>query len=137
MVLPNSHRIPRAPQYLGGQLGSPLHFTYWTLTIYSQASQPVQLYNGFLTPRQIRNSASLTPVTPHIQRSRAYTYIRFGLFPFRSPLLGKSLLFSSPRDTKMFQFSPFASDTYLFSIRCPSTTRNRFPHSDISGSMLA
>ena len=34
---------------------------------------------------------------------------RFGLLPGRSPLLGESLLFSSPGGTKMFQFPPFAS----------------------------
>ena len=34
---------------------------------------------------------------------------RFGLFPVRSPLLGESLLFSSPGGTKIFQFPPFAS----------------------------
>ena len=34
---------------------------------------------------------------------------RFGLIPGRSPLLGESLLFSSPGGTKMFQFPPFAS----------------------------
>ena len=34
---------------------------------------------------------------------------RFGLLPVRSPLLGESLLFSSPGGTKMFQFPPFAS----------------------------
>ena len=33
----------------------------------------------------------------------------FRLFPGRSPLLGESLLFSSPGGTKMFQFPPFAS----------------------------
>ena len=33
----------------------------------------------------------------------------FGLFPGRSPLLGESLLFSSPTGTKMFQFPAFAS----------------------------
>ena len=33
----------------------------------------------------------------------------FGLIPGRSPLLGESLLFSSPRGTKMFQFPRFAS----------------------------
>ena len=33
---------------------------------------------------------------------------RFGLFPFRSPLLGKSRLFSFPPGTKMFQFSGLA-----------------------------
>ena len=40
---------------------------------------------------------------------RALLHIRFGLFPGRSPLLGESLLFSSPGGTKMFQFPPFAS----------------------------
>ena len=30
---------------------------------------------------------------------------RFGLIPFRSPLLGKSRLLSLPPGTKMFQFS--------------------------------
>ena len=33
--------------------------------------------------------------------------IRFGLFPFRSPLLGKSRLISLPRGTKMLQFPRF------------------------------
>jgi hypothetical protein len=33
----------------------------------------------------------------------------FGLFPFRSPLLRKSRLFSLPPGTKMFQFSGLAS----------------------------
>ena len=36
-------------------------------------------------------------------------YVRFGLFPVRSPLLGESLLFSLPQGTKMFQFPWFAS----------------------------
>ena len=37
----------------------------------------------------------------------------FGLFPFRSPLLGKSIFLSSPPVTMMFQFSGFAP-LYLF-----------------------
>lgn len=32
---------------------------------------------------------------------------RFRLFPFRSPLLGESLLLSFPSATKMFQFAEF------------------------------
>ena len=43
-----------------------------------------------------------------MQRFRAITHARFGLVPVRSPLLGKSLLLSSPGATKMFQFAPFA-----------------------------
>ena len=62
------------------------------------------------------------------------TYVRFGLFPVRSPLLRKSLLFSFPGGTKMFQFSPFASASYVFRCGCPDITRDGFPHSEISGS---
>ena len=36
------------------------------------------------------------------------TQRRFGLFPFRSPLLGESRLISFPTGTEMFQFPAFA-----------------------------
>ena len=39
----------------------------------------------------------------------------FGLFPLRSPLLRKSLLFSLPKDIEMFHFSSLALVTYEFS----------------------
>ena len=53
----------------------------------------------------------------HDQRATAWSYnpryasphTGFGLFPVRSPLLGESLLFSSPAGTKMFQFPAYAS----------------------------
>lgn len=45
------------------------------------------------------------PSTPALPKQH-----RFGLFPFRSPLLGESLLlFSFPAGTEMFQFPAFAS----------------------------
>ena len=44
------------------------------------------------------------PTTPHRPEP-----VRFGLIPFRSPLLGESLLFSPPPGTEMFQFPGFAS----------------------------
>jgi hypothetical protein len=40
---------------------------------------------------------------------------RFGLFPFRSPLLGKSIFLSLPSGTEMVHFPEFASPTYGFS----------------------
>ena len=49
----------------------------------------------------------LAPTTPNRQRHQALTPARFGLFPFRSPLLRESLLLSSPRGTEMFQFPRF------------------------------
>ena len=47
------------------------------------------------------------PTTPNWQRHQALPPARFGLFPFRSPLLRESLLLSFPRGTEMFQFPRF------------------------------
>ena len=52
----------------------------------------------------------------------------FGLVPVRSPLLRKSLLFSFPAPTQMFQFSAFAH------LRVYSLQLYGFPHSEMSGS---
>ena len=41
------------------------------------------------------------------------------LFRFRSPLLSESRLMSIPRATEMFQFTRFASYSYVFRIRYP------------------
>ena len=69
--------------------------------------------SGFhaLWPRFPARSASFAgsflsgdPTTPAAPRRR-----RFGLLPFRSPLLGESFLFSPPAGTEMFQFPAFAS----------------------------
>ena len=113
-----------------------MHFIYRTVTFYGEPFQALQLYIRFVTSRQIRNSVQSTPTTPNIQRFRALAYIRFGLFPIRSPLLRKSLLFSLPEVTKMFQFTSFASEAYVFSYRCLVITQDGFPHSEISGSKL-
>jgi hypothetical protein len=64
------------------------------------------------TCRLFDSSASLVPgqlgpTTPDGQRHQAVTPIRFRLFPFRSPLLGESLLLSFPRGTEMCQFPRF------------------------------
>ena len=49
-------------------------------------------------------SRGVGPTTPMQPRPH-----RFGLIPFRSPLLRKSLLLSLPPGTEMFQFPGFAS----------------------------
>ena len=60
-------------------------------------------------------------------------YVRFGLFPVRSPLLGESLLFSLPGGTKMFQFPPFAS---LLVVRIITLQVIGLSHSEIAGSRV-
>lgn len=56
------------------------------------------------------------------------------LIRFRSPLLSESRLISFPRATEMFQFTRFASHTYVFSMRYSRSCG--FPHSEIYGSKL-
>ena len=72
------------------------------------------------TRQQIGNSAKglapllLAPTTPNWQRRQALPPARFGLFPFRSPLLRESRLLSFPRGTEMFQFPRFPPPPYVF-----------------------
>ena len=60
--------------------------------------------------------------------------MRFGLFPFRSPLLMESQLLSLPTGTEMFHFPAFARIRYLFTYTWYLITGTGFPHSDISES---
>ena len=53
----------------------------------------------------------MCPATPCPQRRQTLTRTWFRLFPVRSPLLGKSLLFSAPPGTKMFQFPGYGPHT--------------------------
>ena len=71
------------------------------------------LFQNASTTHQLGNSVKdlvrllSSPTTPNWQRHQALTPIRFGLFPFRSPLLRESRLFSFPQGTEMFQFPWF------------------------------
>ena len=106
MVPPYSDRITRVPPYLSlAQYHTGL-FTYGAITHYGRPFQSV--------------------VKSHAITSR--------LLRFRSPLLSESRLMSFPRATEMFQFTRFASHTYVFSMRY--LLRGGFPHSEISGSKL-
>ena len=61
------------------------HVVYGIVTLYDEAFQLLPLY--YLSPH-------CSPTTPKLPKQSW-----FGLFPFRSPLLRKSLLFSSPTPT--------------------------------------
>lgn len=50
--------------------------------------------------------------------SSTWTYYTFGLFPVRSPLLGKSRLISFPQGTEMFHFPWFASIPFWYRWHC-------------------
>ena len=134
MVLPNSHRVSRVPQYLGIRSRKSDSFRlrdYHLLWFACPGDSAINQLCNFPTDPEIR---PIEPHDPEHATLSGLTHIRFGLFPVRSPLLRESLLFSFPAGTKMFQFPALASATYVFSYRCISTTRYRFPHSEISGS---
>src|SRR4029079_16132629 len=61
---------------------------------------------------------------------------KFGLIPFRSPLLGESRLISFPPGTEMFQFPGLPPHTSVFRIRCRRVANAGFPHSGSRGSQV-
>ena len=92
------------PVLLGIPSGSHLSFTYGGVTLCAdafQASSATQAISYFLPDQQLWLAGPTTPIT---QRLPAMTRDRFGLFPFRSPLLRESLLLSLPVGTEMFHF---------------------------------
>jgi hypothetical protein len=68
------------------------------------SSSATQAISYFLPDQQLRPDG---PATPRTQRLLALTHARFGLIPFRSPLLRESRLLSFPVGTEMFHFPTF------------------------------
>ena len=79
-----------------GTLQRQSAFAYGPVTLYGRPFQIFLLTNCLITPVE-------GPTTPR------WKPLRFGLFPFRSPLLRKSIFLSFPAGTEMFQFSAFAT----------------------------
>ena len=118
MDLPDSSKVsvPRCTQVLRESL---LSFIYGAVTLYGLTFQIS------FTTKQIFYSHLRSPTTPLPYRQR------FGLIPFRSPLLRESFLFlrllrcfSSPRSLCY----PMCSDNSARAL-----TSGGFPHSDILG----
>src|SRR5215470_2424411 len=95
------------PVLLGIPLGSRKGFAYRGITFCADAfltSSATLAISYSLPDQQLRPSGPATPIT---QRLLAMTRGRFGLFPFRSPLLRESRLLSLPVGTEMFHFPTF------------------------------
>ena len=97
---------------------------YWSTIglpgIFSLAAWSPQIQTGFLVSRPTQVASALAP-------KRA----RFGLLPFRSPLLRESIFLSPPAGTKMFQFPAYAQILRPVHGLQPCG----FPHSDTPGSL--
>jgi hypothetical protein len=92
---------------LGITFGSRISFAYRGVTFYAdpfQKSSATHAISYSLPDQQLRRNGPATPIT---QRLLAMTRARFGLIPFRSPLLRESRLLSLPVGTEMFHFPTF------------------------------
>ena len=109
MVVPDSHWVTRAPWYsepLSSKSGSFRRQGYHLLwPAFPDRSAKILICDLPTVPYDRPTEAYNTEVTPHT----GLTSLRFGLVPFRSPLLGESLLISVPAGTEMFHFPAWAS----------------------------
>ena len=104
MVLTDSLRISRVPNYLGSFLSVHNVSSTGLAPSMTGLSRPFD-YIAFYCCWSADQLGS--PATPIMQRLPAITHDRFGLFRVRSPLLTESLLFSLPVGTEMFHFPTF------------------------------
>ena len=109
MVLTDSDRVPRVPSYLG----FPPAWMPVSPTGLSPCAAGLSMPFGYRLP-----------VPFAAPQPRRNFLRRFGLFPVRSPLLGESLLFSSPSGTEMFHFPEFASGSLWIQLPDPSPLRD-------------
>ena len=122
MVRPASHRIPRVRWYSGFQ---PLLASFRLQDFYLLRSCFPALF-GYESSSFCRSATPLSPKTK-----------RFGLFPFRSPLLRKSIfIFLFLRLLRCFSSPGSPRPAYVFSWWYRAFPHGAFPHSDIHGSML-
>ncbi len=114
MVHPASDRVPRARPYSGTTQRRPLSFAYVAITLFDRPSQAASTRQRFFDFARTCQSPTCSPTTPARQRLTPITSRRFGLFPFRSPLLGESRLISFPLATEMFHFARLPAYDYEF-----------------------
>jgi hypothetical protein len=105
VVPADSDRVSRARPYSGTCQGRSHVFVYGTLTLCGVTFQSLRLTHDFVTSRPAGRRIEAGPSTPRRQRLPPITSSRFGLIPFRSPLLRESRFLSFPPVTKMFQFT--------------------------------
>jgi hypothetical protein len=116
-------------------------FTIGRSGVFSLGGWSPHVQTGFLVPRPTHFSSTrrfripgyhrLWPAFPDRFTNTLQT---FGLLPVRSSLLGESRLISFPAVTEIFQFTAFASYSYVFTARY--LLRGGFPHSEIAGSKV-
>ncbi len=97
-----------SPRFTGADLlryliGRLVDFVYGTVALCGARFHALRLSLDLVTPAGTRTSRA-GALQPPAGNACALAPARFGLIPFRSPLLGESRLISFPRGTEMFHF---------------------------------
>ena len=95
------------PALLGNTFERLIAFDYRAITFCGVAFQTTSSSNQLCNSLEGLSPLLTGPTTPLQHHRQAVSLQRFRLFPFRSPLLRESRLFSLPRGTEMFQFPRF------------------------------
>ena len=111
---------------------SRIPFAYGTFTLCGPLSQHGSARYAFCNSTYPLRQVSKRSLNPATRNDRSLTRVRFGLFPFRSPLLRESHTISLPPATEMFHFAGFPPPK-----RVTGLLPAGFPHSGISGSKVA
>ena len=127
MVVPDSHRVSRAPWYSGtpsSKLGScRLQGCHLLWPAFPDHSTKILIFDLPTAPYRRQTKPYDTTATTHT----GLTSLWFRLFPFRSPLLGESRLISVPAGTEMFHFPAWASRFLWIQKRIGGIHRLGFP----------
>ena len=127
MVVPDSHRVSRAPWYSGtpsSKLGScRLQGCHLLWPAFPDHSTKILIFDLPTVPYHRQTKPYDTTATTHT----GLTSLWFRLFPFRSPLLGESRLISVPAGTEMFHFPAWASRFLWIQKRIGGIHRLGFP----------
>ena len=127
MVVPDSHRVARAPWYSGtpsSKLGScRLQGCHLLWPAFPDRSTKILIFDLPTAPYHRQTKPYDTTATTHT----GLTSLWFRLFPFRSPLLGESRLISIPAGTEMFHFPAWASLSLFIQERIGGIHRLGFP----------
>ena len=127
MVVPDSHRVSRAPWYSGtpsSKLGScRLQGCHLLGPAFPDHSTKILIFDLPTVPYHRQTKPYDTTATTHT----GLTSLWFRLFPFRSPLLGESRLISVPAGTEMFHFPAWASRFLWIQKRIGGIHRLGFP----------
>ena len=97
-----------SPRFTGADLlrnaiERPVGFVYGTIALCGARFHALQLPTNLVTLAGTATSRA-GALQPLVRNAWPLTRTRFGLIPFRSPLLGESRLISFPPGTEMFQF---------------------------------